>query len=412
MQLTCAGFLNASGVLAQAKESLEQAQINLDFSNVVAPISGRIDRRFVTPGPTPNGTGSNQIGTVDLSSLDYTHKTDSYALFGNLTYDFTDNFTVTGGLRFEDETLGHFDLALNYGNNRVDSTDRDAINPSWGNASPSTIYTGRREADQTNLTLDWTRDYANDWLFKPLTVSAGLAWRQENYELSAGEAAGWQNGALFNTVDPVSGRRIPGYYSGITQVDAASLDRRVFGAYVDLEGQLTDKFQAGVALRSEHYSDFGDTTNGKLSLRYDFTPQIAARATASTGYRAPSLVQSGLSSFSVQVVEQPPGSGNWVEVQQRTLRADSPEAALLGGAIGGELGFLGEQLIEQRTQRRDVGGQGGTDVHRLGIQVGEEERTVSGTCRIRARAAAFNQAPDRCCIASSHWPGASSPDPR
>lgn len=242
-----------------------------------------------------------------------------------------EDYAVTGGLRFEHDALGNFDLALNYGNNRVDSTDRNAINPSWGNSSPSTIYTGRREADQTNLTLDWTRDFANAWLFKPLTVSAGLAWRQENYDLSEGDAAGWSNGPLFNTIDPITGRRIPGYYSGITQVDAVSLDRRVIGAYFDVEAQLSEKFQAGVAVRSEHYSDFGDTTNGKLSLRYDFTPQIAARASASTGYRAPSLVQSGLSSFSVQVVEQPPGSGNWVEVQQRTLRADSPEAALLGG---------------------------------------------------------------------------------
>ncbi|HGM5580004.1 TPA: TonB-dependent receptor plug domain-containing protein [Pseudomonas putida] len=242
-----------------------------------------------------------------------------------------EDYAATGGLRLEDATLGNFDLALNYGNNRLDSTDRDAINPSWGAASPSTIYTGRREADQTNLTLDWTRDFATDLLFKPLTVSAGLAWRKENYELTAGDAAGWSNGPLFNTLDPITGRRLPGYYSGITQVDAASLDRRVIGAYFDLEGQITEKFQAGLAVRSEHYSDFGDTTNGKLSLRYDFTPQIAARASASTGYRAPSLVQSGLSSFSVQVVEQPPGSGNWVEVQQRTLRADSPEAQLLGG---------------------------------------------------------------------------------
>lgn len=61
------------------------------------------DRRFVTPGPTPNGSGSNQIGGVDLSSLDYTHKTDSYALFGNLAYDLSDNFTVTGGLRWTTE---------------------------------------------------------------------------------------------------------------------------------------------------------------------------------------------------------------------------------------------------------------------------------------------------------------------
>ena len=242
-----------------------------------------------------------------------------------------EDYAVTGGLRFEDDRLGKFDLALNHGNNTLKSDDRNAINPSYGVNSPSNIYTGKRENDQTNLTLDWVRDFPTDLLFKPLTLSAGLAWRKENYQLSAGEAAGWQNGPLFNTVDPITGRRIPGYYSGITQVDAASLERKVLGAYIDVEGQITEKFQAGVAVRTEHYSDFGDTTNGKLSLRYDFTPQIAARATASTGYRAPSLVQSGMSSFSVQVVEQPPGSGNYVEVQQRTLRANSPEAQALGG---------------------------------------------------------------------------------
>ena len=242
-----------------------------------------------------------------------------------------EDYAVTGGLRYENEQLGKFDLAVNHGNNTLKSTDHNAINPSWGTNSPSNIYTGQRENEQTNLTLDWVRDFPTDLLFKPLTLSAGLAWRKENYQLSAGDAAGWQNGPLFNTVDPITGRRIPGYYSGITQVDAASLDRKVLGAYVDVEGQITEKFQAGVAVRTEHYSDFGDTTNGKLSLRYDFTPQIAARATASTGYRAPSLVQSGMSSFSVQVVEQPPGSGNYVEVQQRTLRADSQEARLLGG---------------------------------------------------------------------------------
>ncbi|MCP2020750.1 UNVERIFIED_ORG: iron complex outermembrane receptor protein [Pseudomonas reinekei] len=242
-----------------------------------------------------------------------------------------EDYALTGGLRYDDEQLGTFDFAVNHGDNTLKSTDRNAINPSWGVNSPEKIFTGERDADQSNVTLDWVRDFPTDLLFKPLTLSAGVAWRRENYELSPGEAAGWQNGPLFNTVDPVTRRRIPGYYSGITQVDAASLDRNVAGAYVDVEGQITEKFQAGVAVRSEHYSDFGDTTNGKLSLRYDFTPQIAARATASTGYRAPSLVQSGLSSFSVQVVEQPPGSGNFVEVQQRTLRADSPEARLLGG---------------------------------------------------------------------------------
>ncbi|OCW20324.1 TonB-dependent siderophore receptor [Pseudomonas sp. S3E12] len=273
---------------------------------------------FDPPTTLRNNYGSNALARYPDGRLPITR----YGL---------EDYAVTGGLRWENERLGKFDLALNHGNNTLKSTDRNAINPSYGTNSPSKIYTGERENDQTNLTLDWVRDFPTDLLFKPLTLSAGLAWRKENYQLSAGEAAGWQNGPLFNTADPITGRRIPGYYSGITQVDAASLDRKVLGAYIDVEGQVTEKFQAGVAVRTEHYSDFGDTTNGKLSLRYDFTPQIAARATASTGYRAPSLVQSGMSSFSVQVVEQPPGSGNFVEVQQRTLRGNSPEAQALGG---------------------------------------------------------------------------------
>ncbi|MGQ0564389.1 MAG: efflux RND transporter periplasmic adaptor subunit [Gemmobacter sp.] len=43
-------FLTASGALEQAREAVETAQINLDFSQVRAPIAGRVDRRRVTPG--------------------------------------------------------------------------------------------------------------------------------------------------------------------------------------------------------------------------------------------------------------------------------------------------------------------------------------------------------------------------
>ncbi len=43
-------FLAASGVLEQARQAVETAQINLDFSEVRAPLAGRVDRRRVTPG--------------------------------------------------------------------------------------------------------------------------------------------------------------------------------------------------------------------------------------------------------------------------------------------------------------------------------------------------------------------------
>jgi membrane fusion protein, multidrug efflux system len=43
-------FLAATGALEQARQDVETAKINLDFSKVSAPIAGRIDRRRVTPG--------------------------------------------------------------------------------------------------------------------------------------------------------------------------------------------------------------------------------------------------------------------------------------------------------------------------------------------------------------------------
>ena len=152
-----------------------------------------------------------------------------------------------------------------------------------------------------------------------------MAYRHESYELSAGDAPAWQNGIYFNTPDRTTGRPIPGYYSGITNVDETSLTRNVWAAYLDLEAQVTDRLQVGTAVRSERYSDFGSTTNGKLSMRYDFTPSVGLRGSVSSGYRAPAVLQRGYSSFAYEI------NGSGAIQQQRTLRPDSPEAALLGG---------------------------------------------------------------------------------
>ncbi len=58
-----------------------------------------------------------------------------------------------------------------------------------------------------------------------------------------------------------------------------------------MEADITKAFLFGVAARYEHYSDFGGTINGKLSARYKVTNFLTLRATASTGFRAPSLPQ-------------------------------------------------------------------------------------------------------------------------
>src|SRR5690606_37018654 len=81
---------------------------------------------------------------------------------------------------------------------------------------------------------------------------------------------------------------------GLRPVDAGSYSRDVVGGYAGVETQVTDAFSVDLTGRYEDYSDFGGTATGKLALRYEFDPSLAARATASTGYRAPSLGQIGL----------------------------------------------------------------------------------------------------------------------
>ena len=237
-----------------------------------------------------------------------------------------EDYAATGGLRFEDDALGRFDLSANYGRNEVDSTYYNTLNASWGPTSPTRFDTGTRINSQANLSLDWAKDLAVDALQGPLTVSGGLAWRWERYELKAGEAAASEN-RWYPYPSPPGGFYTPAS-SGITPVDADSLSRNVFGGYLGLEAQITKKLQSGVALRSEHYSDFGNTTNGKFTLRYDFTPKFALRGSISSGYRAPSLVQAGYQASGIQIVQT---GSVYDSVLQRTLRADSPEAAALGG---------------------------------------------------------------------------------
>ena len=48
-----------------------------------------------------------------------------------------------------------------------------------------------------------------------------------------------------------------------------------------------EAWTVGGALRLEDFEDFGTTTNGKLSGRYRLTAALALRASASSGFRAP-----------------------------------------------------------------------------------------------------------------------------
>jgi iron complex outermembrane receptor protein len=79
-----------------------------------------------------------------------------------------------------------------------------------------------------------------------------------------------------------------------------------------------------VAVRGEHYSDFGDIATGKLSARADLAKWFALRGAASTGFRAPTLQQQYFTSTASVL-------SNSTVVETGTFPSISTVARTLGG---------------------------------------------------------------------------------
>ncbi|WP_116809791.1 TonB-dependent receptor plug domain-containing protein [Steroidobacter cummioxidans] len=209
-----------------------------------------------------------------------------------------EDISGTFGARFGNDSLGHFDLSAGYGRDDHDEHIYDSINPSFGLDSPTSFLVASLKNEQTNVALDYRREFAVSAFHGPLTLSSGIAYRHEEYTLGAGDYESYADGGVPILDGPNAGRRAnTGAFQGqgMRPLDAGTFTRDVRSAYVGFEAQFTSKLKLGITGRAEDYSDFGSATNAKLSGRYEITPAIALRATIGTGYRAPSLGQIGTS---------------------------------------------------------------------------------------------------------------------
>ena len=165
----------------------------------------------------------------------------------------------------------------------------NTLNRSLGPTSPTRFYAGALKLKQHVFNVDLSKAL-NVGLEYPLTLSYGVEWRGEDFTLSPGEPGSYLNGGvrLPDGSPAASGAQV---FPGFRPSDSGSFDRSSNSIYAGLEGDLTDKFSAGIAARYEDYSDFGSTSTGKLTGRYAFSDAVALRATASTGFHAPSLQQ-------------------------------------------------------------------------------------------------------------------------
>ena len=197
--------------------------------------------------------------------------------------------SVSSGIRTFTDGGTRIDISYTYGSNDLEFDIRNTLNRSLGPTSPTQFFAGALELKQHVLNLDFNKPL--EWgLQYPVTLSWGAEWRGEEYTIRPGEPGSYVNGGVLlpGGAPAPSGAQV---FPGFRPSDSGSFDRHNISLYAGLEADLTDRFTAGVAVRYEDYSDFGDTTTGKLTGRYAFNDAVALRATASTGFHAPALSQ-------------------------------------------------------------------------------------------------------------------------
>ena len=237
------------------------------------------------------------------------------------------DFGLTVGIKGENLMNWRWDLSSTYGRNWAPISLEHSVNPTFGLSSPTLFNEGAFTASEFTNNLDFTRSFDTGVFQAPLGVAWGLEYRSDKYGITAGELASYANGGQPQLTGPNAGLfvDVPGAqsFAGFRPADAGNHSRDNISAYVDLETSLTANWDAGLAGRFEHYSDFGDNVSGKLSTRYQFTPAIAARGTVSNGFRAPSV---GEEFYSASTTSQFQG----VDYNIVTLPATSLAAGELG----------------------------------------------------------------------------------
>jgi len=107
----------------------------------------------------------------------------------------------------------------------------------------------------------------------PLALAVGFDARKESYQFSDGSVGGRAiNAAPFDAEFPKVSRDITA----------------VFG---ELAVPIVKGLEATLAVRNDRYSDFGNTTNPKVSLKWTPNNALLVRGSYNTGFRAPSFFQ-------------------------------------------------------------------------------------------------------------------------
>ena len=232
----------------------------------------------------------------------------------NFGADLSD-LSVVLGLRGELAAHWSWDVRGRWAENEVEYTLAESINPSLGGLSPLSFSPGTLTQEESGLNVDFVRTFENS----PLNLAFGAELRNETYKIEQGDEAS----VVAGPTAAVFGVGSDGF-QGFPAESAGDFDSDSWALYGDVETDLTDRLSGAVALRYEDYDEFGDTTDWKISGRFEVTEDFAIRATANTGFRAPTPGQV----HTLNVTTTANASGNLIP--SGTYPVDHPIAVTLG----------------------------------------------------------------------------------
>ncbi len=295
------------------------------------------------PGSGADGTVPNNDSAV-IAALPANCWVLNQLLPGGYTPRFggkLEDTSIVGGIRGEFQNGISYDFSGSFGRNAVDFFLNNTWNPSLG---PDGIVNGELQRDfqvgeyiqsESNINVDFVWPIAVDAFASDLSFAFGGEYRDEVFTVRLGEENSWDAGRFAfqsgNGQNFYAGGTVPlpdlsigaHGFAGFSPNQAGKFGRSNIAVYGEVEADVVENWTVAVALRYEDFEDFGDTTNGKVATRLALTDDIALRASASTGFRAPTPGQSNITKVSTTTIDG--------ELQQRgQIPPSNPIAQFLG----------------------------------------------------------------------------------
>jgi len=207
-----------------------------------------------------------------------------------------DDYNATGGVKFMLDGWST-DVSLTYGGNQQKYAVTNSVNRGMEDAflagtstvhSPTSFDAGGVKFEHWVLNGDISKQ-----LTPTVNAYAGTELRHEKYRVMAGEPASYILGGADS-------------FAGNSPENSFPASRSNYGVYGGATWDITDAVLIDGTGRFEKYTDFGSAFVWKTSTRWKVSPALTLRASASTGFRAPSLAQTFTQKAQYSFV---PGSG-------------------------------------------------------------------------------------------------------